>query len=95
MCACMGHPPHTYTYCHPHPPIHHPQGGDPWNQLKFDNTSTNQDISIPFKDLKSVNNYPPMGGCIIWWVSGWLGGWVDGWGQVKTLKILKMLTESR
>ena len=37
-----------------------------------------------------MKNSPPMGGCIVWWV----GGWVDGWGQVKTLKILKMLTES-
>ena len=32
-----------------------------------------------------------MGGCIVWWV----GGWVDGWGKVKSLKILKMLNESR
>ena len=29
------------------------------------------------------------------WVGGWVGGWVDGWGQVKTLKIQKLLTESR
>ena len=48
-------------------------------------------MSISFEDLKSVKNSPPMGWCIVWWV----GGWVDGWGQVKTLKILKMLTESR
>ena len=31
---------------------------------------------------------------MVWWVGGWFG-WVDGWDQVKTLKILKMLTESR
>ena len=60
-----------------------PQGGGPQNHLKFDNTSTDQDISIPFEDLKSVKNSPPMGGCVVWWVVGW----VDGWGQVKSLKI--------
>ena len=63
-CACMGHPPHTHT--HPHTPP--PQGVDPHNHLKFDNTSTYQDISIPFEDLKSVKNSPPMGGCVVWWV---------------------------
>ena len=79
-------------------PIHPsatPRGVDPRNHLKFDNTSTYQDISIPFEDLKSARNYPPMGGCVVWWVGGWVVGWVDGWGQVKSLKILKMLTESR
>ena len=84
MCTCMGHPP-TYPYLPP-PPFTHlppPRGVDPWNHLKFDNTSTYQDISIPFEDLKSVKNSPPMGGCVVWWV----GGWVDGWGQVKSLKI--------
>ena len=60
-----------------------PQGVDPRNHLKFDNTSTYQDISIPFEDLKSVKNSPPMDGCVVWWVVGW----VDGWGQVKSLKI--------
>ena len=30
--------PHTHTHPHLNPPIHHPPGGDPWNQLKFDNT---------------------------------------------------------
>ena len=29
------------------------------------------------------------------WVGVWINGWFNGWGQVKTLKILKMLTESR
>ena len=84
MHACMGHP-HTHPYLPPpHPPICHPSRGvDPRNHLKFDNTSTDQDISIPFEDLKSVKNSPPMGGCVVWWV----GGWVDGWGQVKSLKI--------
>ena len=75
MHACMGHPPHTHTYPHPHPPIcHPPRGVDPRNHLKFNNTSTYKDISIPFEDLKSVKNSPPMGGCVVWWVGGWLGG---------------------
>ena len=57
-------------------PIHPsaiPRGVDPRNHLKFNNTSTYQDISIPFKDLKSVKNSPPMSGCV---VDGWVGGWV-------------------
>ena len=83
-CTCMGHPP-THPYLPPPPSTHlpPPRGVDPRNHLKFDNTSTYQDISIPFEDLKSVKNSPPMGGCVVWWV----GGWVDGWGQVKSLKI--------
>ena len=46
MCACMcmhadacthgwAYPP---TIPHPHPTTLHPQGGDPWNQLKFNST---------------------------------------------------------
>ena len=59
-----GTPPHTPI---PTPtPIHNPQGGGPRNHLKFDNTSTYQDISILFEDLKSVKNSPPMGGCVVW-----------------------------
>ena len=76
--ACMhGTSPHTpiptptpSTYLPP------PRGVDPRNHLKFDNTSTYQDISIPFEDLKSVKNSPHMGGCVVWWVGGWVGGWV-------------------
>ena len=85
MHACMGHPPaHIHTQPHPHPPIHHPpRGVDPRNHLKFDNISTYQDISIPFEDLKSVKNSPPMGGCVV--------GWVDGWDQAKSLKNLKIV----
>ena len=79
MRACMGH---SFTHpCPPPPPSTHlpsPRGVDPWNHLKFDNTSTYQDISIPFEDLKSVKNSPPMGGCVIWWVCGWLGGLMGG-----------------
>ena len=81
-CACVhawDTPPHTHTYPYPHPPIcHPPRGVDPRNHLKFDNTSTYQDISIPFEDLKSVKNSPPMGGCVVWWVGGWLGGLMGG-----------------
>ena len=74
VCACMyawDTPPHTHT--HPHP-IHSSATllGDPWNQLKFNNTWTNQDISIPFEDLKSVKILYP-------WVGVWFGGWVGGW----------------
>ena len=85
VCACM-HAldtlPHTQTHPHPHPhphpPIPHPPGVDPRNHLKFDNTSTYQDISIPFEDLKSVKNFPPMSGYVVWWVGGWLGGLMGG-----------------
>ena len=84
MCVCVhecvhGTPPNTYTHLHPHPPIcHPPRQVDPRNHLKFDNTSTYQDISIPFEDLKSVKNSPPMSGCVVWWVGGWLGGLMGG-----------------
>ena len=66
MHACMGHP-HTHPCPSPPPSTHlpPPQGVDPQNHLKFDNTSTYQDISIPFEDLKSVKNSPPMGGCVV------------------------------
>ena len=73
--ACMGHPP---THPYPPPPpttiCPPPRGVDPRNHLKFDNTSTYQDISIPFEDLKFVKNSPPMGGCVVWWVGGLMGG---------------------
>ena len=78
--ACVhGTPPHTPIPTPP--PSTHPQapgGVDPWNHLKFDNTSTYQNISIPFEDLKSVKNSPPMGGCVVWLVGGWLGGLMGG-----------------
>ena len=77
-----GTPPHTHSHPNPHPPIHHPPGEHPQNQLKFDNPWTNQDILILFEDLKFVKNFPQMGGCIVF-----MGWWVDGWDQVKTLKI--------
>ena len=87
--VCAWDTPHTPipTPTSIHPSATPPPWGDPQNQLKFDNTWINQDISIPFEDLKSVKNSPLMGGCMVWWV--------DGWGQVKTVKNLKMLTESR
>ena len=79
MRACMGYHP-----IHPYPPpllsthLPPPRGVDTRNHLKFDNTSTYQDISIPFEDLKSVKNSPPMSGCVVWWVGGWLGGLMGG-----------------
>ena len=78
--ACMHGTPPTHPYLPPpHPPICHPlRGVDTWNLLKFNNTSTYQDISIPFEDLKSVKNSLPMGGCVVWWVGGWLGGLMGG-----------------
>ena len=81
MRTCMGHTP-THPHLPPSPSTHlpppPPRGVDPRNHLKFDNTSTYQDISIPFEDLKSVKNSPPMGGCVVWWVGGWLGGLMGG-----------------
>ena len=75
VCACVWgapshHPPPTST----HPPT--PRGGHPQNQSKFNSTWTNQDISILFEDLKSVETSPSMGGCMVWWVGGWVDGWV-------------------
>ena len=57
-------------------PNHPPHPGGPRNQSKFNSTWTNWDISIPFKDLKSVETSPPMGGV---WFGGWVGGWVGWW----------------
>ena len=78
--ACMHGTPPTHPYLPPPPSSHlpPPRGVDPRNHLKFDNTSTYQDISIPFEDLKSVKNSPLMGGCVVWWVGGWLGGLMGG-----------------
>ena len=72
-CVCAWDTPHTPIPT-PTPSTHlpPPRGVDPRNHLKFDNTTTYQDISIPFKDLKSVKNSPPMVGCVVWWVGGWV-----------------------
>ena len=91
-CTCM-HAWETLNIPIPTPtPIHSsatPYGGGPQNHLKFDNTSTYQDISIPFEDLKSVKNSPSMDGCVVWWVGEWLGGLICGSGQItKNLKIV-------
>ena len=81
VCACMcawDTPTHP---CPPPPPSIHlppPRVVDLRNHLKFDNTSTYQDISTPFEDLKSVKNSPLMSGCVVWWVGGWLGGSMGG-----------------
>ena len=82
VCACVHawDTPHTPipTSTPIHPSATPPRGVDPRNHLKFDNTSTYQDISIPFEDLKSVKNSPPMGGCVVWWEGGSLGGLMGG-----------------
>ena len=63
-CACVcGAPSHHRPSPSTHSPI--PQRGDPQNQSKFNSTWTDQDISILFKDLKSVETSPPMGGCMV------------------------------
>ena len=81
-CACVhtwDTPPHPYPPPSPSTHLPNPREVDPRNHLKFDNISTYQDISILFKDLKSVKNSPPMSGCVVWWVGVWFGGWVGGW----------------
>ena len=80
MRVCMHSTPPTHPYLPPPPSTHlqPPQRGGSRNHLKFDNTSTYQDISILFKDLKSVKNSPPMSGCVVWWVGGWLGELMGG-----------------
>ena len=87
MCTCMGHPHRpwqTPTPIHlPPTPQEHPR-----NTSKFNSTWTNQDISILFEDLKSVEIPPPMGGCIVWWVGGWVGWWVVSSQNTKNLKIV-------
>ena len=64
MHVCMHGTPPTHPYLPPPPSTHlpPPRGVDPQNHLKFDNTSTYQDISNPFEDLKSVKNSLTMGG---------------------------------
>ena len=89
MYACIGHTPTPIPTPTPSTHLPPPRWVDPRNHLKFDNTSTYQDISIPFEDLKSVKNSPPMGGCVVWWVGGWFG-WVDGWGSGQITKNLKI-----
>ena len=72
-CMCVWDTP-THPYQPPpHLPICQPPRGEPWNQLKFNNTWTNQDISILFEDLKSVKNFHSIGGCMAWWVGWWVG----------------------
>ena len=63
------------TLSPPPPPSTHPHPqGDPQNQSKFNSARTNQDISILFEDLKSVEIPPPMGGGV--------GGSMGGSGQM-------------
>ena len=78
--VCMHGTAPTYPYPPPSPSTYlpPPRGVYPQNHLKFNNTSTYQDISILFEDLKSVKNSPSTGGCVVWWMGGWLGGLMGG-----------------
>ena len=94
-CVCAWDTPHTATPTPTpmHPSTIPPGGGSPESK----NSITLELIKIfqfPFEDLKSVKNFPTHG-WVCGLVGGWVVGWVDGWDQVKTLKNLKMLTESR
>ena len=64
-------PLHMYSYSHPHPPICHPPEGTP---RIGQNLITLELIKILFEDLKSVENSPPMGKCMVWWLGGWVMG---------------------
>ena len=89
VCACVWGTP----FHHPHPIHPSPDTqGDPQNQSKFNSTWTNQDISILFEDLKSVETLPPMGGCIVWWVGEWVGGLMGGVRWVFCLMIYDLET---
>ena len=71
-------PPPIYL---PYPPP--PPGGTPRISKNSIRLGTNWDISILFKDLKSVETHTPIAGCMVWWVDGW----VNRWGHVKSLNI--------
>ena len=93
--AWMGHPPHTHTYPYPHPPIcHPPRGWTPPESLKI---RLHFNLSRYFNSVWrfEICEEFPTHGWVCGLVCGWVVGWVDGWGQVKSLKIPKMLTESR
>ena len=84
-CVCMHRTPRHTPIPTPIPSAT-PQGGGPQNHLKFDNTSTYQDISILFEDFKICEEFSTHG-WVCGLVGGWVVGWVDGWGQVKSVKI--------
>ena len=54
-------------------------------------TWTNQDISIPFEDLKSVKNSSPMGGCMVWWLGGFMGGVRSNTKNFKNIDWIKII----
>ena len=102
MCTCMHMcvhmcRVHPLTTPHPHPPTSIPPTG---GTLRISQNSIPLELieKFPFR-LKIWNLLrlpdPWVGVWFGGWVGGWAGGWVDAWGQVKTLKILKLLTESR
>ena len=85
---------HPLTIPHPHPPTFPPPGGTPGISQNSIVLELIEIFQFCLKILKSVETSPPMGGCIIWCVGGWVGGLMGG-VKVKSLKIFKILTESR
>ena len=76
--VCMhGTPSHTPipTPTPIHPPTT-PQGQT--SGISKNSITLDQDSSIPFEDLKSVETPPPMGGCMVWWVGGSVDGSMGG-----------------
>ena len=65
-----GAPPHTHNLIDP-PPT--PKGGGP-PKISKNSIRTNQDISILFEDLKSVETLQPMDAYMVWWMGGLIGG---------------------
>ena len=88
-CMCMHACMHAWDTPHtpiptPTPSTHPPppQGVDPQNHLKFDNTSNLSRYFNSVGRFEICEEFPTH-----WWVYDLVGGWVDGWGQVKSLKI--------
>ena len=78
MCTCMhawDTPPHTpIPTCTPiHTPAMPPQGGTPGISKKSITLELIKIIWFCFEDLKSVENFPPMSGCMVWWMGGLMG----------------------
>ena len=61
---------------HPHPPTAHPPE---WGTPGISQNSIALELIEIFQFcLKSVETFPPMGGCIISWVAGWVCGFMGG-----------------
>ena len=97
MAAPIGGIPGNSLWCHRHMCMHacvcagmcvHVCGGHPLTTPSPSIHPPNQDISIPFEDLKSVETSPPMGRCIVRWALGW---WVGSGQNTKNLKNLNLI----